>query len=149
MHFGGIRNFPVRISTRTARLAIVGCVLVAAPVVWTVRQSWLTRDALRRATVAEKAAANAQSDADQARAQLGTGGKPRKDPAVRRSRHDDPQEIARVKALYEEIDSLSRIQERVEDDLTATRRITAKQSAKATAPARTPSAKATAPARTP
>jgi hypothetical protein len=129
MHFGGIRKFPVRISTRTARLAIVGCVLVAAPVVWTVRQSRLTRDALRRATVAEEAAAQAQ---------LGTGGKPRKDPAVRRSRHDDPQEVARVKALYEEIDTLSRIQERVEDDLTVMRRITAKQPAAATAPARTP-----------
>jgi hypothetical protein len=138
MHFGGIRKFPVRISTRTARLAAVGCVLVVAPIVWTVRQSWLTRDALRRATVAEKAAAEAQSDVQQARAQLGTGGKPRKDPAVRRSRHDDPQEIARVKALYEEIDTLSHIQERVEDDLTGLRRITPKQPAKATAPAGSP-----------
>jgi hypothetical protein len=138
MHFGGIRKVPVRISTRTARLAIVGCVLVAAPVAWTVRQSRLTRDAVRRATVAEEAATQAQSDVQQARAQLGTGGKPRKDPGVRRSRHDDPQEIARVKALYEEIDTLTRIQERVEDDLAGLRRITPKQPATATAPARTP-----------
>jgi hypothetical protein len=138
MHFGGIRKFPVRISTRTARLAIVGCVLVAVPVVWTVRQSRLTRDALRRATVAEEAAAQAQSDVQQARTQVETGGKPRRDSAVRRSRHDDPREIARVKALYEEIDTLTRIQERVEDDLTGLRRIAPKQPATATAPARTP-----------
>jgi hypothetical protein len=138
MHFGGIRKFPVRISTRTARLAVVGCVLVAASVAWMVRQSWLTRDALRRATVAEDAAAQAQSDADQVRTQLGIGGKPRKDPAVRRSRHEDPNQIARMKALYEEIDTLSHIQERVEDDLSGLRRIAPKQPVTQTAPAGIP-----------
>ncbi len=75
-------------------------------------------------------------DVEQARAQIGTEGKPRKDPAVRRSRHDDPEEIARVKRLYEEIDNLSRIQDRVEDELTVMRRFTARRAAAAAAPAR-------------
>jgi DNA helicase IV len=135
MHVGGIRQFAARISTRSTRMALVGCILMAVPVTWMVRQSWLTHEALQRATTAEKVAAQAQSDVEQARAQLETGGKPRKDPAIRRSRHDDPREIARVKKLYEEVDTLSRIQESVEDELTGIRRIAAKRAAEATAPA--------------
>ena len=47
-----------------------------------------------------------------------------------------PEEIARVKRLYEEIDNLSRIQDRVADELTVMRRFTARRAAAAAAPAR-------------
>jgi hypothetical protein len=136
MHIEGIRAFAARISTRSARLAIAGCVLVAVPLVWTVRQSWLTDRALERAAAAEKSAAQARMDVEQSRAQIQAEGKPRKDPAVRRSRHDDAAEIARVKQLYEEIDNLSRIQDRVADELTVMRRFTARRAAAAAATAR-------------
>jgi hypothetical protein len=77
-------------------------------------------------------AAQARADAEEARARPQAKGQPPKDLAVRRSRHDDPKEIARVKQLYEEIDALTRIREQVDDDLTTGRRPAAKKAAAAT-----------------
>ena len=122
MDVKGIRTFAGRLSARSTRLAIAGCVLLAVPILWTVRQSRLTREAIDRADAAEKAVAQARTDAEEARAQVKTAGKPRRDPALRRTRHDDPGEIERVKQLNEEIDSLMLIRDRVEEELSGERR---------------------------
>ncbi len=141
MDVGGMRTFAGRLSTRSTWLAIAGCVLLTVPILWTVRQSRLTREALDRADAAEKATAQARTDVAEARAQTKTAGKPRKDPAVRRSRHNDPGEIERVKQLYEEIDSLTRIRDQVEEELSGERRTVTRKAVPSKAPA--------APARTP
>ena len=67
MDVGGMRTFAGRLSARSTRLAIAGCVLLAVPILWTVRQSRLTREALDRADAAEKRAAQARTDAAEAR----------------------------------------------------------------------------------
>jgi hypothetical protein len=126
MDVGGIRKFADRISTRSMVLAIAACALLAIPIIWNTRQSRLTQQALDRAAAAEKD----RSDAEEARAL--------KDVAVRRSRHDDPREIARVRQLYQEIENLTQIQESVEEDLHRTRRIAEKRAANAAAQPRTP-----------
>jgi hypothetical protein len=115
MDVGVIRKFTARSSTRATGLGVAACVLLAVPIIWMVRQSRLTHEALERATAAEKAAVQARTDVEQARAQFQA--RPSKDPAVRRSRHDDPREIERVKRLYEELEGLSQMQQRVEDEL--------------------------------
>lgn len=112
MDVGRIRKFTARWSSRSMGLGVAACVLLAVPIAWMVRQSRLTHEALERAAAAEDAVARARGDFEQAhRAQ------PPKDPAVRRSRHDDPAEIERVKRLYEEIENLTHRQDRVEDEL--------------------------------
>jgi hypothetical protein len=136
MHVGFVQDFIGRIRTRPAQLRVAGCLLLAVFLIWTVRQSWRTQEAIDRAAAAEKAADQARTDAEQAHAQLQGQGRPRKDPAIRRSHHDDPEEIARVKQLREEIDDLMRIEERVEDVLATPRPSVAKKTA--AAPSRTP-----------
>ena len=74
-------------------------------------------------------------------AQIKTTEKPRKDPAVRRSRHNDPGEIERVKQLYEEIDSLTRIRDQVEERLSGERWTVTRK----VAPGKTPAAPARKP----
>jgi hypothetical protein len=141
MDVKGMRTFAGRHSARSTRLAIAGCVLLAVPILWTIRQSRLTREALDRADAAEKAVAQARTDAEEARAQVKTAGKPRKDPALRRTRHDDPGEIERVKQLYDEIDSLTRIRDQVEEQLSGERWTVTRK----TAPGKTPAAPARKP----
>ena len=114
MDLCAIRQFADRISPRSLGLAVAGCALLAVPIIWTVRQSGLTHEALARAAAAEQAAAQARTDMEEARSLLQAQGRPPKDAAVRRSRHDDPTEIERVNKLYEEIDNLSRIREQTE-----------------------------------
>jgi hypothetical protein len=133
---GGMRKVTARWSTRATALAVAACVLLAVPIVWMVRQTRLTHEALERAAAAEEAAARARTDAEQARARLQAQTQPPKDPAVRRSRHDDPAEIERVKQLYEEVEDLTRIQERVEDELGHAPRIRLRKAP--AAPGRTP-----------
>lgn len=115
MDVGEIRDLLRRPSRRAVRLGVLGAVLLGVPITWSVRQSRLTHEALERAAAAEKSAAEVRSDVDLARARL--RGEAPKDPAVRRSRHDDPREIARVKQLYEDIENLSHIREDVEQTL--------------------------------
>jgi uncharacterized protein (DUF1800 family) len=117
MDVGGIRKFAGRRSPRPMLVGTAACTLLAVPLIWTVRQTRLTREALDRAAAAEKAAAQVRSDLEQSQARAQAKGQPPRDPTVRRSRHDDPEEIARVKQLYAEIESLTRIQERVEERL--------------------------------
>jgi hypothetical protein len=115
MDVGEIRDLVRRPSRRAMRMGVAACLLLTVPIIWSVRQSRLTNEALERATAAEKSAAQALSDVDLARARL-RGEAPR-DPWVRRSRHDDPREIDRVKTLYEEIENLSQKRDGVDQTL--------------------------------
>jgi hypothetical protein len=96
-------------------LGIAACLVLAAFIIWSVRQSRLTREALDRATSAEQTAAQARSDLEQARAQLQRAGRAPRDPAVRRSQHDDPAQVERVKELHQEIEGLTQIREQVDE----------------------------------
>lgn len=112
-----IRDLVRRPPSRSTRLGIAACLLLAAFIFWSIRQSRLTRAALDRATAAEQTAAQARSDVEQTRAQLQGAGRAPMDPAVRRSRHDDPAQIDRVKQLYQEIEGLTQIREEVDENL--------------------------------
>jgi hypothetical protein len=115
MDVGGIRDLVRRPSRRAMRLGATAALVLAVPIVWSVRQSRLTHEALERATAAEKHAAEARSDVELARARL--KGEAPIDPSVRRSRHDDAREIERVKQLYQEIDNLSQSRDEVDQSL--------------------------------
>jgi hypothetical protein len=134
MDTGAIRKFMARGSTRATGLGVAVCLLLAVPIAWTVQQSRTAREALERAAAAEKAAAQARTDLEQAQAQ----GRPPKDPAVRRSRHDDPGEIERVKQLYEEVESLSVMQQRIDETLGQEPRIRLRKPPALPPPARKP-----------
>jgi hypothetical protein len=121
MDVGEIRNLVRRPPSRAARIGIAAGLFVAVTTIWSARQSRLTREALDRADAAEQTANQARADAEQARAQLRGEGRAPKDPAMRRTRHDDPKEIERVKHLYEEIDGLTQFQDRVDQSLTTER----------------------------
>lgn len=108
--------------SQPARLALIACAAAVIVIGWMVWQSRLRSEAVNRATVAEKAL-------EQERAKL--QGQPRTDSAVRRSSHDDPENISRVKQLYQEIEDLSDLQERVEQELTVIRRIGARKAREA------------------
>jgi hypothetical protein len=84
----------------------------------------MTHEALERAAAAERSAVEARSELEQARLEQGRA--PR-DPAVRRSRHDDPKQIERVQKLYEEIDNLTRARERAADALPRLRSLPARK----------------------
>ncbi len=114
MDIGEIRELVRRPSRRTAWMGVAAC-LLAVPITWSVRQSQLTREAIDRATAAEKTAEQARSDVEETRARL-LGEAPR-DLSVRRSRHDDPAEIERVRKLYDEIDGLARIHDDIDQTL--------------------------------
>ncbi len=131
MDVKGIRAFVDRIKVRRRHwlTAAAGGFALAAVVGWMAWQSHLTREAIRRADAAEQAATQAR---------LAGGEKPRRDPAVRRSRHDDPAQIARMKQLYEEVDGLTRIQDRVDEELGAIRRIAARRAKAKAAPVLAP-----------
>src|SRR5262249_7680134 len=73
---GVIRKFAARWATRTTARGVAAFVLLAVTIIWTLRQSRLTHQALERAAAAEKAAAQARTEAQQARAQV----RPPKDP---------------------------------------------------------------------
>jgi hypothetical protein len=117
MDVGGIRDRMRRPSGRSARLFIAAGLLLAVPLIWSVRQSRLTREALDRAVAAERAASQARTDVEQARAQLRGQDSPPRDPAIRRSRHDGPREIERVRELYQEIEGLTELRDQVEQSL--------------------------------
>lgn len=127
MDVGEIRDLVRRPSRRSARLGVAVCLVLAVAIAWSVRQSRLTREALDRATAAEQAAAAVRTDVEQARAQFEGRGRPPKDPAIRRSRHDDPREIDRVQQLYQEIDGLNHLRDRVDQALTTDRVYTPRQ----------------------
>ena len=109
------RTFAIRGPIRTVLLTIAGGACLLTVLIGHFRQSRLTQEALARARAAEQAAARAQADAERARAQ--TESPPPKDAAVRRTSRQDPKDAERVRQLYEEINGLSRIQERIQGDL--------------------------------
>jgi len=115
MDVGEIRDLVRRPSRRAMRLGAAAALVLAVPIAWSVRQSRLTHEALERAAAAEKNSARALSDMELAKARL--RGEAPIDPAVRRSRHDDPREIERVKRLYEEIENLGQIRDGVDQTL--------------------------------
>ncbi len=117
MEVGEIRELVRRSSRRWARRAgtLAGVLAVAGAIGWSVRQDRMAREALDRAARAETAAANAQSAVEIARNQL--RGKAPLEPALRRTRHQDPQQIQRVEQLYQEIDVLSQARDRVDQNL--------------------------------
>jgi hypothetical protein len=110
MNVEAIRKVVGHLSTRSTWQGIAACLVLAVLTIWTVR---LTREALDRADAAEKSAEQARTDAAHARAQLDA----KSDPAIRRSRHDDPREIARVRQLHAEIEGLTHIEEQIEQRL--------------------------------
>lgn len=117
MEVGEIRELVRRSSRRWAsRAGTLAVVLAFAGAIgWSVRQDRMAREALDRAARAETAAANAQSAVEIARNQL--RGKAPLEPALRRTRHQDPQQIQRVEQLYQEIDVLSQARDRVDQNL--------------------------------
>jgi hypothetical protein len=128
----GTRTFTVRISIRSMALGVVACALLLIFLIGSLRQSRLAREALARANAAEQAAARGRADADRAWAQAEAPPGPAKVGAVRRAvRRRDPKDAERVRQLYEEINGLSRIQERIQEDLAGLRR----RAAQAPAPA--------------
>ncbi len=116
-------KFAGRPSPRSMLAGAAICLLLAVPVIW---HSRLTREALDRAAAAEKAAAEVRSDFERSHARFQGKGQPLQDAAVRRSRHDDPKEIDRVRQLYAEIEGLSQIQERIDSRRGREREITTK-----------------------
>lgn len=104
MDVGEIRDLVRRPSRRTARLTVAACLLLAVPIYWSIGQHRMTREALDRATAAERAAQELRGQAT-------------RDPSVRRSRHDDPREIERVRQLFEEMDGLSQARDQVDQAL--------------------------------
>jgi hypothetical protein len=134
MDVAGMWRFASRLSSRPMLAGAAICMLLAVPVIWTVRQSRLTREALDRAAAAEKAAMEVRSDLEQGR--LPGRGRPPRDPAVRRSHHDDPEQIGRVRQLYADIDDLARFQERVDARLGGEPRTAPRQPAAAPGPTR-------------
>ncbi|HLH29407.1 MAG TPA: hypothetical protein VKW77_10845 [Acidimicrobiales bacterium] len=134
MDTGAIRKFMARRSARATGLGVAVCVLLAVPIAWMAQQSRTAREALERASAAEQAAAQARADLEQARGPA----RPPRDPAVRRSRHDDPREIERVKQLYAEVESLSEMQQRIDDTLGQEPRIRLRKPPALPLPARKP-----------
>jgi chemotaxis protein histidine kinase CheA len=106
-------TFAIRPWFRSVLPAVAACALVLFFIIGNHRQSRLAQEALARATAAEQAAARARADAEQARAQT----QPPKDAAVRRTLRHDAKAAERVNQLYEEIMSLSNIQQRIQSDL--------------------------------
>lgn len=107
-----------RVSIRSLLPVLAALVVLFVPVAWSIRQSRAMQDALTRAIAAEKAATQAQANAEQARDQV--QGKPSalRDAALRRAARRDPKEDAeRTRQLAEEIDALSRIEDRIQEDL--------------------------------
>jgi hypothetical protein len=136
MDVGGMRKFASRLSTRPVLVVAVVGTLLAVSLIGTVWQSRLTREALDRAAAAEKAAAQVRADLEQSQGRSRSKGQPPKDTMVRRSHHDDAKEVARVNQLYAEIESLTRIQERVQERLGREREVAPTRAAPA--PGRTP-----------
>jgi hypothetical protein len=115
MHVWRTRKFAIRISNRSVMLPVAGCILLLMLIMSNLHQSRLVKEALARARAAEQAAARAQAEVQQAQAQ--TERDPTKDAMVRRTSRPDPKDAGRVRRLYEEINSLSRIEERIQGDL--------------------------------
>ena len=114
MDGGKARKLGFHVSIRSLILVIAVLALLIVPVAWSVRQSWRAQDALTRAIAAEKAATQAQADAEPA----GVKRQSLRDEAVRRAARRDPKADAeRSRQLVEEIDGLTRIQERIREDL--------------------------------
>jgi hypothetical protein len=123
MDVGKARKLEFRISIRSLILVIAVVAVLLVPVAWSIRQSHLTQNALAQALAAEKAANRDRGDAEQAKGKL----KVLRDEAIQRAARRDPNEEAeRSRQLAEEIDSLSRIHERIQEDLYRTKAKTAK-----------------------
>jgi hypothetical protein len=105
------------ISIRSVMLALGVGALLLIPTLWNVRQARLTQEAMDRATAAAQAAARAQADLERDRDQAQAKPQPPRDDAVARAARRDPNGAQRVRQLYQEIETLSRIQEHIQEDL--------------------------------
>jgi hypothetical protein len=133
MDGGGTRKFTVRISMRSLIFGVAAVALLLTTVIWNGWQSRLAREALARATAAERAAAQARADVERARAETQARPTPLKDPAIRRTARTDRDANGadRVRQLYEEINALTRIQGRIQEDLHNIRARSARRAASA------------------
>jgi len=105
-------GIPDSIRSRILLIAILAVLMVS--VAWGVRESRRAQDALTRAVAAEKAATQAQTEAEPAPGKL----RSLRDEAVRRvARRDRKADAERSRQLAEEINGLTRIQERIQSDL--------------------------------
>ena len=117
MDGGGTRRFLIDLWPRSLTVASMACALLIA-VVWGIWQSRLSQEALARAAAAERTAAQAHAEIEQARAQIQAERRSDRDASmVRASRHTDPNEAVRVRQLYEEINNLSQIQQHIAEEL--------------------------------
>jgi hypothetical protein len=131
MDGGKARKLEFRISSRSLILVIAVVAVLLVPVAWSIRQSQLTQNALAQALAAEKAANRDRADAEQAKGKL----KILRDEAIQRAARRDPNEEAeRSRQLAEEIDSLTQVHERIQEDLYRTKAKTAKSAKPAPPP---------------
>jgi type II secretory pathway pseudopilin PulG len=106
MDVGPVRELLRRPSRRSVGLTVAAVLVMAVVLSWSIRQSRLTHEALSRAAAAERAAVQARSDAQR---------RPPLDTSIRRSAHDDPREIARVRQLQDEIEGLGQLRDQLEE----------------------------------
>ncbi len=127
---GGKAKF--RISSRSMMLALGVLTVLTVSVVWSVRQSRLTQEALHRAVAAEQAATQAQANTAEPHHPLRGRAKILRDEALQRAARRSPKDVERVGHLYQELDSLMQIQNRIQQDLQTLRRQRPKPDAAAT-----------------
>ncbi len=116
------RKVGFRISIRSVILAVAVVAVLSVPVAWSVRQSRLTQEALRRAISAERAATQAQANTAEAPKPLRGLAKVLRDEAIKRAAHRGARDAQRVHELSQEIDSLLQVQDRIQEDLRGLRR---------------------------
>ena len=106
------RGFPV--SIRSLILVIAVFALLTVSVAWNVRQSRREQNAIARAIAAEKAATQAQANAEEAQRKRES----LRDEAVKRAaRRYTKEDAERSRQLVEEIDSLTHIQAQIQEGL--------------------------------
>lgn len=114
MDVGIARMLDFRISIRSLTLVVAILAVSIVTVAWSIRQSRRTRDAATQAIAADKAAAEERAEAERVRGKLQI----LRDEAIKRAANRDPEEEAeRSRQLAEEIEGLSRIKERIQEDL--------------------------------
>ena len=123
MDGGKARTLEIHISKRSLILVIAVLAALIVPVAWSIRQSYSMRNELNRAIAAEQAKADAEQSRNQAQGKL----KVLRDEAIQRAARRDPKvEDERARQLAEEIENLTRIHDRIQEDLYRIKAKTAK-----------------------
>jgi Family of unknown function (DUF6479) len=114
MDAGKTRKRGFHVSIRSLILVIAVLALLIVPVVWSVRKSRREPTPVARETAAETVATPDSAKAEPAQGQR----RSLRDEAIRRAARRDPKKAAeRTRQLADEIDGLSQIQGRIQEDL--------------------------------